>query len=172
MRSRIWLIVVTLLAAGQTLGAELKIGFVSTERVIKEAAPAVRAQKKLETEFAKRDQELQRMSKQLKDTQDFIDKNSVTMSDSDRRTKDREQADLTRDYQRKQREYREDLGARRNEELSAVLERANRVIRAIAEQEKFDLILQEAVYVSGRIDITDKVIKALAADTPAGGSPR
>jgi outer membrane protein len=61
-----------------------------------------------------------------------------------------------------QREYREDLNLRRNQELAALFERANRVIKQIAEAEKFDLILQEAVYRNPRIDITDKVLKALA----------
>ena len=150
--------------------AENKIGFVNTERVFKEAAPAVRAQKKLEKEFEKRDQELQRMAKQLQGMQENLEKNSVTMSETDRRNKEREFGDLNRDFQRKQREYREDLNQRRNEELASVLERANKSIKAIAEAEKFDIIFQEAVYASPRIDITDKVIKALA-DAPgaAGG---
>ena len=150
--------------------AENKIGFVNTERIFKEAAPAVRAQKKLEKEFEKRDQELQRLAKQLQGMQENLEKNSVTMSESDRRNKEREFGDLNRDFQRKQREYREDLNQRRNEELASVLERANKSIKTIAEAEKFDIIFQEAVYASPRIDITDKVIKALAdAPAAAGG---
>jgi outer membrane protein len=150
--------------------AENKIGFVNTERIFKEAAPAVRAQKKLEKEFEKRDQELQRMAKQLQGMQENLEKNSVTMSETDRRNKEREFGDLNRDFQRKQREYREDLNQRRNEELASVLERANKSIKAIAEAEKFDIIFQEAVYASPRIDITDKVIKSLAdAPAAAGG---
>lgn len=146
--------------------ADMKIGFVNTERIFREAAPAVRAQKKLEKEFEKRDQELQRMAKQLQTTQEGIEKSSVTMSESDRRNKEREFGDINREFQRKQREYREDLNQRRNEELASVLERANKSIKSIAEAEKFDIIFQEAVYASPRIDITDKVIKALA-DTPS-----
>jgi outer membrane protein len=98
--------------------------------------------------------------------QEELERNSVTMSETQRRTKDREFADLNREFQRKQREFREDLNQRRNEELAQVVEHANRVIRQIAEQEKFDIILQDAVFASPRIDITDKVIKALESGKP------
>ena len=151
-----------LLAFALPAAAEIKIGFVNTERIFKEAAPAVRAQKKLEKEFEKRDQELQRMAKQLQAMQENLEKNTVTMSEGDRRNKEREFNDTNREFQRKQREYREDLNQRRNEELAAVLERANKSIKSIAEAEKFDIIFQEAVYANPRIDITEKVIKALA----------
>ena len=145
----------------QAGAAEFKIGFVNTERVFREATPAVKAQKKLEKEFAARDQELQKMTKQAKDLQTYLEKESVTISDADRRNKERDLANLNRDFQRLQREFREDLNLRRNEELAQVQERANKVIQSIAEAEKFDLILQEAVYASPRIDITDKVLKSL-----------
>jgi len=146
--------------------AEGKIGFVNTERIMRESAPAQRAQKKIEAEFQKRDQELARLADQLKRMQEDLERNSVTMSETQRRTKDREFADLNREFQRKQREFREDLNQRRNEELAQVVEHANRVIRQIAEQEKFDIILQDAVFASPRIDITDKVIKALETGKP------
>jgi outer membrane protein len=142
--------------------ADIKIGFVSTERLFREAAPAVRALKKLEKEFAPRDAEVQKLSKQAKDLQTQLEKEGVTMSDSDRRNKEADLGRLNRDLQRLQREFREDLNLRKNEELAQVLERANKVIQQIAEAEKFDLILQEAVYRSPRIDITEKVLKALA----------
>ena len=145
----------------QAVAAEFKIGFVNTERVFREAAPAVKAQKKLEKEFATRDQELQKMTKQAKDLQAYLEKEGITISDAERRNKERDLANLNRDFQRLQREFREDLNLRRNEELAQVQERANRVIQSIAEAEKFDLILQEAVYASPRIDITDKVLKSL-----------
>ncbi|HEX5125276.1 MAG TPA: OmpH family outer membrane protein [Rhodocyclaceae bacterium] len=145
---------------------EFRIGFVNADRVMRESAPAMRAQKKLEKEFEKRDQELQRTSKQLQALQDSLDKNSVMMSDAERKQKERDYNDANREFQRKQREYREDRNQRQNEELAAVLDRANKTIRQVAEAEKFDLIVQEAVYFSPRIDITDKVIKALA-DLPA-----
>ena len=142
--------------------ADLKVGFVKLERLFKEAAPAVKAQKKIEKEFAARDQELQKLAKQARDMQVSLEKDGVTMSESERRDKEQELARMNRDLQRMQRELREDLNLRKNEELAAVLERANKVIQQIAESEKFDLILQEAVYISPRIDITDRVIKALA----------
>jgi outer membrane protein len=143
-----------------------KIGFVNTERILRDAAPAVRAQKKIEAEFQKRDQELAKVADQLKRMQDELDKNSVTMSETQRRNKEREFGELNRDFQRRQREFREDLNQRRNEELAQVVEQANRVIRGIAEQEKFDIIFQDAVWASPRIDITDKVIKALDSGKP------
>jgi outer membrane protein len=143
-----------------------KLGFVNTERILRDAAPAQRAQKKIEAEFQKRDQELARIADQLKRMQEDMEKNSVTMSDAQRRAKERDFGDLNRDFQRKQREFREDLNQRRNEELAQVVEQANRVIRQIAEQEKFDIIFQDAVFASPRIDITDKVIKALESNKP------
>lgn len=149
------------LASG-LVAAEQKIGFVSTERIFREAAPAQRAQKKLEKEFATRDAELQKLAKQAQTLQTQIEKEGVTMPEADRRNKERELANLQRDFQRAQREFREDLNLRRNEELATVQERANKVIQQIAEQEKYDLILQEAVYISSHIDITERVLKALA----------
>lgn len=139
-----------------------KIGFVSTERVLREATPALKAQKKIEKEFLVRDQELQKMAKQAQDLRAVLEKEGVAMPESDRRNKERDLANQTRELQRAQREFNEDLNLRKNEELAMVLERANKAIQAIAEAEKFDLILQEAVFRSDRIDITDKVIKALA----------
>jgi len=139
-----------------------KIGFVNTERVFREAAPAKRAQQKLEREFAARNAELAKLEKQGRDLQAELERDNVTMSDAVRREKERQLADASRSFQRLQRELREDLNQRRNEALAGVQEAATRVINQIAEQERFDLILQEAVFASGKIDITDKVIKALA----------
>ena len=144
--------------------ADLKIGFVDAERINRESAPAERATKKLEKEFAPREQNLRKREQQIKLIQGQLEKDGLTMSESDRRTKEQELGRQTREFQRLQREFREDLNLRRNEELSALFERANKVIKQIAETEKYDLIIQEAVYRSTRIDITEKVIKALAAD--------
>lgn len=141
--------------------AQGKIGFVNTERVLRDAAPAQRAQKKIEAEFKQRDQELAQIAAQLKTKQDEIERSSVTMSDSQRRAKEREFGELNREFQRRQREFREDLNQRRNEELAQVVEEANRVIRRIAEQDELDVVIQDAVYANPRIDITEKVIKAL-----------
>jgi len=160
--SIVLLAVVALFSAAAPAAAQVRIGFVNTERIFRESEPAVRAQKKLEKEFEKRDQELQRLGKQLQTMRENLDKNGMTMAESERAKKEREFADLNRDFQRKQRVVREDLNQRRNEELAAVLERANKVIRQIAEAEKYDIIFQDAVYFSPRIDVTEKVIKALA----------
>jgi outer membrane protein len=147
--------------------AEGKIGFVNTERIMRESSPAQRAQKKIEGEFQKRDQELSKLAEQLKRMQEEVEKNSVTMSEAQRRVKERELGEADRDFQRKRREFQEDLNQRRNEELAQVLEQANRAIRAIAEQEKFDIIFQDAVYANPRIDLTERVIKALEGKPPA-----
>ena len=142
--------------------AELKVGYVNTQRIFRDAPAAQKAAKKLEGEFAKRDQELQRMAKQLQGLQENLEKNAVTMAESERRAKEKEFGDLSREFQRKQREFREDLNLRQNEENAAVIEKANRAIKQIAEADKFDLILQDVVWVSPRLDITERVIKALA----------
>src|SRR5689334_8237149 len=153
-----------LVCSSRLEAAELKIGFIDAERINRESAPAELASKRLEKEFAPRAQDLQRRESQIKTLQAQLEKESVTMSESDRRAKDQELQRLSIDFQRLQREYREDLNLRRNQELQALFERANRVIKQIAEAEKFDLIVQEAVYRSPRIDITERVLKALATE--------
>jgi len=156
-------VIIMLAAAGVAYGADYKIGFVNTERLFREAAPAKRAQQKLEKEFAARDADLQKLSKQVRDLQALLDKDGATMGEAERRNKERDLANQMRDLTRMQREIREDLNLRRNEELASVQERANKVIQQIAEAEKFDLIIQDpVVFASQRIDITEKVIKALA----------
>jgi outer membrane protein len=165
MVSKVALLLAALLVAAPA-AAQTKFGFVNTQRVLSESQPATRAQKRIEAEFQKRDQELARLADQLKRMQDDLDRNGVTMGESQRRSREREFGELNRDFQRKQREFREDLNQRRNEELAQVIEQANRIIRQIAEQEKFDIIFQDAVFASPRIDITEKVIKALDAAKP------
>ncbi|MDX9707639.1 MAG: OmpH family outer membrane protein [Azospira sp.] len=150
------------LPAWQAVAAEIKIGYVNTQRIFRDAPAAQRAAKKIETEFSKRDQDLQAMAKQLQALQESLEKNGVTMAETDRRRKERELNDLSRDFQRKQREFREDLNLRQNEENAAIIEKANKAIKQIFDAEKFDLILQDAVLVSPKLDITDKVIKALS----------
>jgi outer membrane protein len=159
------LVLASLLSALFVTGAsatELKVGYVNTQRIFRDAPAAQKAAKKLEGEFAKRDQELQRMAKQLQGLQENLEKNSVTMAESDRRAKEKEFGELSREFQRKQREFREDLNLRQNEENAAVIEKANKAIKQIAEADKFDLVLQDVVWVSPKLDITDRVIKALA----------
>ena len=149
--------------ATSAAAVEYKLGFVNTERLFREATPAKRAQAKIEKEFATRDAEIQKLAKQVRDLQALLDRDGSTMAETDRRNKERDLANQSRDPQRMQREFREDLNLRRNEELAGIQERANKVIQQIAADEKFDLILQDpVVYASQRIDITDKVIKALA----------
>ncbi len=157
------------LGVGVAHGQEARIAAVNSDRILRESAAAKAAQTKLEAEFAKRDKDLQDMAQKLKSMSDALDKNGASMAPADRAEKQRDLSQLDTDFQRKQREFREDLNQRRNEELAAVLDRANKVIKQIAEQQHYDLIVQEAVYVSPRIDITDQVLKALAA-APGNGT--
>jgi outer membrane protein len=147
---------------GAAEAAELKIGFVDVERISRESAPAERASKQLEKEFAPRQQELQRREAQIKELKGQLEREAMTMSESDRRGKEQELSRASVEFQRMQREFREDLTIRRNQEIQGLMERANRVIRAIAEADQFDLVVQDAVYRNPRIDITDRVLKALA----------
>ena len=160
--SKAAVLALALVAAGAAGAADMKIGFVDVERISRESAPAERASKQLEKEFAPRQQELQRREAQIKEIQGQLEREAMTMGESDRRVKEQELARSNVEFQRMQREFREDLTIRRNQEIQGLVERANRVIRKIAEAEKFDLILQDAVYRDPRIDITDRVLKALA----------
>lgn len=150
-------------AAGFAQSQELKIGYVNSEKVLREAAPAKAAQSRLEAEFGKREKDLNDLANRLKTAGEKLDKEAPTLSESERNRRQRDLVEQDRDFQRKRRELQEDLTQRKNEELASVVERANKVIRQIAEQEKYDLIIQEAVHWSARADITDKVIKALNA---------
>jgi outer membrane protein len=154
--------VAALLAAAPLAHAqELKVGVVNSDRILRDSQPARAAMQKLEAEFSKRDKELQEMGARLKTSAERFEKDGPIMSESDRVRRQRELAEMDREFQRKQREFREDFNQRRNEELQGLLERTNRIIRQIAEQEKFDLIVQEAVYFNPRIDMTERVLRAL-----------
>ena len=160
------MLVAAALLAGTAAGVsaqELKIGYVNSDRVLRDALPAKAAQAKLEAEFSKREKDLNDLATRLKAASDRLDKDSPTLAETERVRRQRELVDQDRELQRKRREFQEDLSQRKNEELGAVVERTNRVIKQIFETEKYDLILQEAVFWSPTVDITDKVIKALNA---------
>jgi len=142
---------------------EIKIGYVNSDRVLRDAVPAKAAQAKLEAEFSKRDKELSELAARIKSASDKLEKEAPSLSESERTRRQRELLDQDREFQRKKREFQEDLTQRKNEELSVVVERANKVIKQIYDAEKYDLILQEAVFAGPRIDITEKVVKALNA---------
>jgi outer membrane protein len=160
------LVVGLFVLAAPVQAQEFRLGFVSLDRIIKEAVPAKTAQAKLEQEFSKREKELQEQGAALKSMADKLEREALTLSDSQRTLRQKQVIEQDRDFQRKRREFQEDLNARRNEELQQVFERANKVVKQVADAEKYDLILQEAVYVNPKYDITDKVIKALNAATP------
>jgi outer membrane protein len=149
------------LAYGPAAAEDFRIGFVNTDRIFREANTARAAQAKLEQEFSKREKELNDLGNSLKAGSDKFEREAPTLSESVRQQRQRQLVDLDRDFQRKRREFQEDLNSRKNEELQQVLDRANRVVKQVAEQEKYDVILQEAVYVNPKHDITDKVIRAL-----------
>jgi outer membrane protein len=149
-----------LLALG-AVAQDFRIGFVNTDRVFREANLAKAAQVKLEQEFSKREKELQGIGSQLKAASEKFEREAPTLPESQRVQRQRQLVEQDRDFQRKQREFQEDLNLRKNEELQQVLERANRIIRQVAEAEKYDLIIQEAVYINPKHDITDKVLSGL-----------
>ena len=155
-------------SAAPVAAQELKIGYVNSERVLREAAPAKAAQSKLAAEFGGRERELNDLASRLKASADQLQKDEPTLSETEKSRRQRELVEQDRDLQRKRREFQEDLTQRRNEELAAVVERANRAIKQIFDGEKYDLILQEVVFAGPRVEITDKVIRALNAP-PAGG---
>ena len=151
-------------AAGTVAQAqELKIGYVNSERVMREAVPAKAAQAKLETEFSKREKDLTDLGARLKTAADKLEKDAPTLSETERSRRQRDLVEQDREFQRKRREFQEDLNTRKNEQLSAVLEGAKKVIKQNFDQEKYDLIVQDAVHWSARVDITKKVIDALNA---------
>jgi outer membrane protein len=142
--------------------AELKVGYVQVDKILQEAPQTSESGKKLEREFSPRTQELDRMQKQIKDIQASLDKDGLTMSDSDRRNKERDLSNLNLEFQRKQRELREDINLRKNEELSSLQDRINKAVTAVAESDGYDLVVYSGVaYASKKVDITDKVLKSL-----------
>ncbi len=153
-----------LVAFSQAFATDFRIGVVDTERILRESVPALKAEKRIEKEFATRDQEIKKVSQQVKDIQAFLDKEGMTLPDAERRNKERELDNLNVNLQRLQREFREDLNLRKNEELVVVLGQANKAIQQIAESEKYDLVLQEAVYRNPKIDITEKVLQYLSKE--------
>ena len=156
--------VLACLSWGLTAQAQdFRLGYVNLDRIIREAVPAKNAQAKLEQEFSRRDKDLQDLGASIKSAAEKLEREAPTLSESQRASRQKQLVEQDRDFQRKRREFQEDLNARRNEELQQVFERANRVVRQLADAEKYDLILQEAVYVNAKHDITDKVIKTLNA---------
>jgi outer membrane protein len=150
-----------LLVSAQVQAQEFRIGFVNTDRIFKEASTAKAAQSKLEQEFSKREKEIVDLGATLKSMADKFEREAPTLPEGQRATRQKQLLEQDREFQRKRREFQEDLNSRKNEELQQVLERANKVVKQVAETEKYDLILQEAVYVNPKLDITDKVIKVL-----------
>jgi outer membrane protein len=158
----VWVLGVLALGA-QAHAEDFRVGFVNTDRIFREANTAKAAQAKLEQEFSKREKELNDLGNSLKGLSDKFEREAPTLSETQRAQRQKQLLDQDRDFQRKRREFQEDLNARKNEELQQVLERANRVVKQVAEAEKYDLILQEAVYINPKHDITEKVIRALNA---------
>ena len=159
-----WVVLLGLLAlSASAFAQEFRVGFVNTDRIFREANTAKTAQAKLEQEFARREKELTDLGNTLKTTSDKFEREAPTLSETQRTARQKQLIDQDREFQRKRREFQEDLNSRKNEELQQVLERANRVVKQVAEAEKYDVVLQEAVYINPPHDITDKVIKALNA---------
>ncbi len=142
--------------------AELKVGYVQVDKILQEAPQTIESGKKLEREFSPRSQELERMSKQIKDLEAALDKEGLTISEADRRNKERDVQNIKIEFQRKQRELREDINLRKNEELGSLQDRINKAVQSVAEADGYDLVVYSGVaYASKKIDITDKVLKLL-----------
>ena len=161
--SQVCLLAVGALAANVVSAQEFKIGFVNTDRIFREAATAKSAQAKLEQEFSKREKDLVDLGNTIKTASDKFAREGPTLSESQRNTRQKQLMDQDREFQRKRREFQEDLNTRKNEEQQIVIERANRAVKQVAETEKYDVIFQEAVYINPKHDITEKVIKSLNA---------
>jgi outer membrane protein len=160
--TKTWLIAASLAVA--SVGAfaqDSKIGYINTTRITAESGPAKAAQAKLEQEFSKRQKELADQQASLKTMSEKFARDEPTLSDTQRATRQKEFQELGRDFQRKQREFQEDLNGRRNEELQQVLDKATKAVKQVAEAEKYDLVIQEVVYTNAKHDITDKVLKIL-----------
>lgn len=149
------------LAAVGAHAQDSKIGYINTQRITTESAPAKAAQAKLEQEFSKRQKELGDQQQSLKTMSERFERDAPTLTETQRATRQKEFAEQNRDFQRKQREFQEDLNGRRNEELQQVLDKANKAVKQVADAEKYDLVIQEVVYSNARHDITDKVLKIL-----------
>ncbi|HEX7889838.1 MAG TPA: OmpH family outer membrane protein [Ramlibacter sp.] len=162
-RLSLGLLLGALAIGAQVQAQEFRVGFVNTDRIFREANSAKQAQAKLEQEFARREKELGELGASLKAASERFEREAPALGEQQRGQRQKALIDQDREFQRKRREFQEDLNARKNEELQAVLDRANRVVKQVAEQEKYDLILQEAVYINPKHDITDKVIRALNA---------
>ncbi len=151
----------SMLVVFSAIADDTKIGYVSTERIMRESEPAKAAEVRMESEFSPRKKELQDFAAKIKSMAEKLDKDSSVITESDRLKRQRELTDMDQDFQRKQRAFREDVSQRTNEETAKLIERTNKIIKQIAESEKYDAILQDGVYFSPRIDITEKVMKAL-----------
>ena len=142
---------------------ELKIGYVNSERVLREANLAKTAQAKLEAEFGKREKDLRDLEAKLRGAAEKLEKDAPTLSENERNRRQRDVVEQERDLQRKRREWQEDLQQRKSEEMQGLVEKANRVVKQIFDNDKYDLIVQDALHASNRVDITKKVIDALNA---------
>jgi outer membrane protein len=172
---RILLMVAALLTAAAAMPASAqqgKIGFVNTERIFRESAPAKRAEARLEAEFKKKDAELADLASRLRAAGEKLEKDGPVLSESQRRDRQSQLADMDREFQRKQRDYRDEVGQKRQTEFAEVLQSANRALKGIAEREGYDAIFQDAAYANPKLDLTDKVLKALADPAPATGAAK
>lgn len=154
-------VVAAVCAVATAAAQDFRVGAVSLDRILREANAAKAATSKLEQEFSKREKEIEALGAQLKTASERFERDAPTLSETQRTTRQRQLVEQDREFQRKRREFQEDLGVRRNEELQSVIERANRVIKQVAEAEKYDLVIQEWVYINPKHDITEKVINGL-----------
>ena len=152
------------LAPVQAQTSPSRIAWISPERIYNESKLAKLAGEKLQEEFKGREKAMNDMAGRLKAASEKLEKDAPTLSEADRVKRQRDVFELDKEYQRRQREFREDLNQRTNEERQAISEKATKIIKELANVEGFDIVLQDAVWASPRIDITDKVLAALDKD--------
>ncbi|HZF28197.1 MAG TPA: OmpH family outer membrane protein [Gammaproteobacteria bacterium] len=150
----------------------LKIGVVNVGKLLDASPQAVAVGDKLKTEFASRQSEILKMGQDLQAKNDRFQKDQAVMGEEERVNLQRQIRDGQRDLQRTQDQYVEDLNARRTEESNKLLSDIAARIRTYASAQNYDLVLSDAVYVSGQLDITAEVLKALQADAGKPGATR
>jgi outer membrane protein len=160
-------ILLVLLAAHAT-AQSLKIGYVNGMRIEQESAMTKQAIEEIKKEFASREQQLQSLQKQGSDLQGELEKEGPKMKPVDKQAKEKRLAALAQQFEQMQRSFAEDVDARQREAQARVLTEVNAIIKDIAEAGKYDLIVQQAVYNSTYLDITDQVLKEMAKRTAGG----
>ena len=163
MKKKISLLL-TLLFVTNICVAELKIGVVNIARVLEKAPQAEKAQRRMEKEFSPRKRHLDSQVREIKSLDEKLARDASVMGESERRRLERDILAKRREAKRTQQEISEDFNLRRNEELGKLQKRILEAVRALAQDENYDLLLTDGViYSSQQIDVTDQVQRKLSS---------